>query len=55
MTSTFAHSTRSVFSWSRPSTGRHAMPFQLYRIQRGQLAGHWEVADFATILRQLQG
>jgi hypothetical protein len=31
------------------------MAFQLYRIQRGQLAEHWQVADFATILRQLQG
>ena len=32
-----------------------AMAFQLYRIQSGQLAEHWEVADFATIMRQLQG
>jgi steroid delta-isomerase-like uncharacterized protein len=32
-----------------------AMAFQLYRIENGQLAEHWEVADFATIMRQLQG
>lgn len=31
-----------------------AMAFQLYRIANGQLAEHWEVADFATIMRQLQ-
>jgi steroid delta-isomerase-like uncharacterized protein len=39
------------------ATGRQidAMAFQLYRIQNGQLAEHWEVADFATIMRQLQG
>lgn len=37
-------------------TGRRidAMAFQLYRIEHGQLAEHWEVADFATIMRQLQ-
>ena len=29
--------------------------FQLYRIQNGQLAEHWELADYATIMRQLQG
>ena len=32
-----------------------AMAFQLYRIENGQLVEHWEVADFATIMRQLQG
>jgi len=31
-----------------------AMAFQLYRIANNQLAEHWEVADFATIMRQLQ-
>jgi predicted ester cyclase len=38
------------------ATGRQidAMGFQLYRIQNGQLAEHWEVADFATIMRQLR-
>ena len=36
-------------------TGRtvDAPAFQMYRIQDGQLAEHWEVADFATLLRQL--
>lgn len=35
------------------ATGRNidAMAFQLYRIQNGQLAEHWEVADFATLLQ----
>ncbi len=39
------------------ATGRRidAMAFQLYRIQDGQLAEHWEVADFAMLMRQLQG
>ncbi len=31
-----------------------AMAFQLYRIANGQLAEHWEVADFTTLMRQLQ-
>jgi steroid delta-isomerase-like uncharacterized protein len=31
-----------------------APAFQLYRIDGGQLAEHWEVADFATLSRQLQ-
>ena len=31
-----------------------AMAFQLYRIANNQLAEHWEVADFATIMRQIQ-
>jgi steroid delta-isomerase-like uncharacterized protein len=36
-------------------TGRtvDAPAFQMYRIQDGQLAEHWEVADFATLLKQL--
>jgi steroid delta-isomerase-like uncharacterized protein len=39
----------------RPASGRKidVMAFQLYRIQNGQLAEHWEVADFATLARQL--
>ena len=39
------------------ATGRRidAMAFQLYRIEAGRLAEHWEVADFATLLRQLTG
>jgi steroid delta-isomerase-like uncharacterized protein len=32
-----------------------AMAFQLYRIENGQLAEHWEVADFALLMRQLSG
>jgi predicted SnoaL-like aldol condensation-catalyzing enzyme len=28
--------------------------FQLYRIENGQLAEHWEVADFATLAQQIQ-
>src|SRR5258706_1838411 len=37
-------------------TGRKidAMAFQPYRIQNGQLAEHLEVADFSTLMRQLQ-
>jgi steroid delta-isomerase-like uncharacterized protein len=36
-------------------TGRtvDAQAFQMYRIQDGRLAEHWEVADFTTLLRQL--
>jgi steroid delta-isomerase-like uncharacterized protein len=39
------------------ATGRSidAMAFQLYRIENGQLAEHWEVADYALLMRQLQG
>lgn len=39
-----------------PATNREidAMAFQLYRIEDGRLAEHWEVADFATLMRQLQ-
>jgi len=32
----------------------NAMVFQLYRIENGQLAEHWEVADFMTLMKQLQ-
>lgn len=31
-----------------------AAAFQLYRIENGRLAEHWEVADFMTIFKQLQ-
>ncbi|TBO44449.1 ester cyclase [Pedobacter kyonggii] len=31
-----------------------AEAFQLYRIENGQLAEHWEVADFHTLLSQIQ-
>ena len=31
-----------------------AMAFQLYRIADGRLAEHWEVADFTTLMRQIQ-
>jgi Predicted ester cyclase len=31
-----------------------AKAFQLYRIENGQLAEHWEVADFMTLLQQIQ-
>lgn len=31
-----------------------AAAFQLYRIENGQLAEHWEVADFMTLMQQLQ-
>ena len=29
--------------------------FQLYRIENGQLAEHWEILDYLTIIRPLQG
>lgn len=32
-----------------------AAAFQLYRVENGQLAEHWEVADFMTLFKQLQG
>ena len=32
----------------------NALAFQLYRIENGQLAEHWEVADLTTLLRQIQ-
>jgi predicted SnoaL-like aldol condensation-catalyzing enzyme len=31
-----------------------ARAFQLYRIENGQLAEHWEVADFMTLIEQIQ-
>lgn len=31
-----------------------ARAFQLYRIANGQLAEHWEVADFSTLVQQIQ-
>jgi predicted SnoaL-like aldol condensation-catalyzing enzyme len=31
-----------------------AKAFQLYRIENGQLAEHWEVADFTTLVQQIQ-
>ena len=39
----------------RPPRGNQVdvMAFQLYRIANGQLAEHWEVADFATLMQQL--
>lgn len=38
-----------------PPTGRRMSveAFQLYRIENGQLAEHWEVADVASLMRQL--
>ena len=40
----------------RHPTGKRvdAMAFQLYRVANGQLAEHWEVADFPTLMRQLE-
>jgi steroid delta-isomerase-like uncharacterized protein len=32
-----------------------ARAFQLYRIANGQLAEHWKVADFMTLMNQLRG
>jgi steroid delta-isomerase-like uncharacterized protein len=39
----------------RPASGKQVdvMAFQLYRIHNRQLAEHWEVADFAALMRQL--
>jgi steroid delta-isomerase-like uncharacterized protein len=39
----------------RPARGKRidVQAFQLYRIERGQLVEHWEVADFATLMQQL--
>src|SRR5882757_890807 len=31
-----------------------AKAFQMYRIENGQLAEHWEVADFTTLIQQIQ-
>lgn len=38
------------------ATGKRVdvMAFQLYRIEDGKLAEHWEVADFATLMQQLR-
>ena len=38
------------------ATGReiNTMAFQRFRIENGQLAEHWEVADFALLMRQLE-
>lgn len=32
----------------------NAKAFQLYRIENGQLTEHWEVADFMTLINQIQ-
>jgi steroid delta-isomerase-like uncharacterized protein len=32
----------------------NAQAFQLYRIENGRLAEHWEIADFQTLLQQIQ-
>jgi predicted SnoaL-like aldol condensation-catalyzing enzyme len=32
----------------------NAQAFQLYRVEKGQLAEHWEVADLTTLLQQIQ-
>jgi steroid delta-isomerase-like uncharacterized protein len=32
----------------------NAAAFQLYRVENGQLAEHWEVADFMTLVQQIQ-
>jgi steroid delta-isomerase-like uncharacterized protein len=45
---------KGAFAGHQPTGNRvDANAFQLYRIARGQLAEHWEVADFATLMRQL--
>jgi predicted SnoaL-like aldol condensation-catalyzing enzyme len=31
-----------------------AKAFQMYRIKNGQLTEHWEVADFTTLIQQIQ-
>jgi steroid delta-isomerase-like uncharacterized protein len=46
---------RGAFAGRQPSGNRvDARAFQLYRIANEQLAEHWEVADFATLMRQLE-
>ena len=46
---------RGEFLGRQPTEKRvDAMAFQLYRVAKGQLAEHWEVADFATLMRQLE-
>lgn len=32
----------------------NAQAFQLYRVEKGRLAEHWEMADLATLLQQIQ-
>jgi steroid delta-isomerase-like uncharacterized protein len=32
----------------------NAQAFQLYRVEKGQLAEHWEVTDLATLLQQIK-
>jgi steroid delta-isomerase-like uncharacterized protein len=45
---------RGEFLGIAPTGHRVDAPaFQLYRIADGRLAEHWEVADFATLSRQL--
>jgi predicted ester cyclase len=45
---------RAPFAGRPPRGGRiDVTAFQLYRIEAGQLAEHWEVADFATLMQQL--
>jgi steroid delta-isomerase-like uncharacterized protein len=45
---------RGAFAGREPTGHRvDAKAFQLYRIANERLAEHWEVADFATLLRQL--
>jgi steroid delta-isomerase-like uncharacterized protein len=46
---------RGAFVGRQPTGNRvDARAFQLYRIANDQLAEHWEVADFATLMRQLE-
>jgi steroid delta-isomerase-like uncharacterized protein len=46
---------RGAFAGRQPTGNRvDAMAFQLYRIANEQLTEHWEVADFATLVRQLE-
>jgi steroid delta-isomerase-like uncharacterized protein len=45
---------RGAFAGRQPTGKRvDAKAFQLYRIVDEQLAEHWEVADFAALMRQL--
>lgn len=46
---------RGAFLGIAPAGRRVDAPaFQLYRVEGGRLAEHWEVADFATLLKQLE-
>jgi steroid delta-isomerase-like uncharacterized protein len=46
---------RGAFLGRQPTGKRvDAIAFQLYRIANGQLAEHWELADFSTLMRQLE-